>query len=540
MAAEPETLDDDTSPDEDLVAYLDGELDAVDVGAVETQLASDEATRSKAEIYRKTFELLDYLPKPEPSATFASRTLTKLDAVPTKPHASAANWSASRNGRHSRRWFTLVAWCLAAAVAGGIGYFGHLLAKPHLEARAAPTSQQVRLLERLPLTIGVDDLAFLRKLQASEFFADPEGEAEPMQAPMPAESVSSTELSKLEEIFRKLPAARQQQLRQFDEDFFALDAATQAKLNQVLERYAVWLHRLPENYRQEVLTAPASAERLEAVRRIRVRQWRESLPAAVKARIAETADAEEASRIRVEYKRHEAERHSDWQTIRQEWSNHKNDGKPFPFDNPALVKQVEEYVATVLKPRLNPGELARLEDYRKETATGGFLAWKLYGNAILQADTVHPSLPQSKSGKPIVRVEDVPQEFLRRLRSQGASPKPVRGKRDFKEMPQHGKWPEFAELLAAEAAYRGITVPVPLGPSRPGEFTPEVETALSTLLPKLSPRDRGELDKLQGKWPAYPKLFLDFARKHDLTVPGVSLPGPPLQWAKTYLNRGKR
>ena len=48
-----------------------------------------------------------------------------------------------------------------------------------------------------------------------------------------------------------------------------------------------------------------------------------------------------------------------------------------------------------------------------------------------------------------------------------------------------------------------------------------------------------ELDNLKGRWPQYPQRFLDLARKYDISVPGVMLPGSPHQWAKLYPGRRK-
>src|SRR5437868_3945385 len=80
---------------------------------------------------------------------------------------------------------------------------------------------------------------------------------------------------------------------------------------------------------------------------------------------------------------------------------------------------------------------------------------------------------------------------------------------------------ECAEVVAKGAQDRGIPLPFAFGPSRPGEFKPEVEEVVTALKPKLTASEKNNLDGLQGKWPQYPKLFLDLARKHDLAVPGV-------------------
>src|SRR5262249_39026234 len=76
--------DDDPPPDPfeaDLVAYLDGELDPADARRVEARLATDPEARAKATALKKTFDLLDYLPRPEPSPDFTTRTLHKLPAA---------------------------------------------------------------------------------------------------------------------------------------------------------------------------------------------------------------------------------------------------------------------------------------------------------------------------------------------------------------------------------------------------------------------------------------------------------------------------
>src|SRR5262245_30216124 len=86
MSDQPFPMPDDDAPaadpfEADLVAYLDGELDPLAARKVEERLASDPAARQKAAALKKTFDLLDYLPKPEPSPTFTTRTLDKIPAL---------------------------------------------------------------------------------------------------------------------------------------------------------------------------------------------------------------------------------------------------------------------------------------------------------------------------------------------------------------------------------------------------------------------------------------------------------------------------
>src|SRR5689334_20855707 len=138
----------------DLVAYLDGELDAVAARKVEKRLATDPAARAKAAALKKTYDLLDYLPQPEPSATFTTRTLDKIPAVKSgslpipipestaRPDATIAGAPGSATISSSvpvpltsaahgiplanryPRWILAAGAMLALFAIGSIGYFG--------------------------------------------------------------------------------------------------------------------------------------------------------------------------------------------------------------------------------------------------------------------------------------------------------------------------------------------------------------------------------------------------------------------------------
>jgi hypothetical protein len=46
----------------------------------------------------------------------------------------------------------------------------------------------------------------------------------------------------------------------------------------------------------------------------------------------------------------------------------------------------------------------------------------------------------------------------------------------------------------------------------------------------LTKPEAERLHNAEGKWPEYPRLLLELARRHDLVVPGMSLPGPRGLW----------
>jgi hypothetical protein len=64
---------------ESLVAYLDGELDDRAAQSLEARLNTEPALRAEAEALKQTWDLLDYLPRPQPSGSFTHRTLERLN-----------------------------------------------------------------------------------------------------------------------------------------------------------------------------------------------------------------------------------------------------------------------------------------------------------------------------------------------------------------------------------------------------------------------------------------------------------------------------
>jgi hypothetical protein len=538
--------------DEELVAYLDGELDRDEARAVEAKLTHDETARQKADTLKKTFDLLDYLPKPEPSPTFATRTLTQINPVLGSGAAIPVPTPSASNGTlpptHTtgltptlpppmRTGWKVLLWSLGLAAVTATGYFGHLLAKPHLEATdpAKRTSEQVRLLERLPLYLGVDDFEFLTQLDQLALFPDEDGES----AEKPGvDTLSTAELEQLENVFKQYPAARQQQLRRLDEQLSAQDPPRQAHLIGVLERYAIWLDRLPDNYRKEILTAPAAVERLEGVKTVKARLWREGLPAVVRERIQQ-ADPAARDQLVADRRQQDAKRKQLWELARHDWSNISANRRPWPFDIDELTKKVEEYVERTLKPRLNNAERAELDLLRKDvTAAPGRLAWLMYGDTLARLAELHRTLPEPANGKTIRAVGDLPQQFVRDLAKKAGT-----NRKQLIALPGYGRWPDFAEAVLVEAHEVKVPIPFPLGPNKLDEYAPAVRAFVETELnEKLTSKERDELRRAEsGQWPDHSKKLMDFARKYDLSVPGVTLPGPPSKWDQVYRNRpGKK
>jgi anti-sigma factor RsiW len=168
---------------EDLVAYLDGELDSESTRALEVRLNLDAAARAEAEALRRAWDMLDYLPKPEPSGSFTSQTLEKVGltcpvTVPTKT-LPFSNW-------HS--WSFRLGWVAATLLAGTVGYAGvSWMAKRHAavpsptanSAAPSPASdyeallvRDLRLIEHKRLYDFVEDTHFLNLLDDPDLFGD--------------------------------------------------------------------------------------------------------------------------------------------------------------------------------------------------------------------------------------------------------------------------------------------------------------------------------------------------------------------------------
>src|SRR5262245_23411227 len=95
---------------DDLVAYLDGELDEDTARQLEAKLSLDPEAGAEADALEQTWGLLDYLPRPEPSPSLTHRTLERLAVGTSSIQRSAAS-----------RWLVRLGWAAAVLVAIGAG-----------------------------------------------------------------------------------------------------------------------------------------------------------------------------------------------------------------------------------------------------------------------------------------------------------------------------------------------------------------------------------------------------------------------------------
>ncbi len=161
---------------ENLVAYLDGELDAQSAQLVETKLNLDPAIRAEAEALRRSWEMLDYLPRPEPTAAFTSRTLERASGSGVQ--------TAAVKGRRLR-WPAYAfgaGWAAALLIAGTAGFAAVKWLVPSQRAAVVQAREPVdldqllirdlRVIDNKRLYELADDISFLRALDDPEMFGD--------------------------------------------------------------------------------------------------------------------------------------------------------------------------------------------------------------------------------------------------------------------------------------------------------------------------------------------------------------------------------
>jgi anti-sigma factor RsiW len=158
-----------------LVAYLDGELDAKTARALEVKLNLNPHARAEADALRRAWDLLDYLPRPEPSSDFTNRTLTRASAVRIPLASSVVR-------RPWLGWGLGLGWAAAVLLAGVGGYAAVSL----VPRRTSPPISQgeeidprllsdLRVIDNLHQYEQVDNISFLRDLEDPDLFGDESG-----------------------------------------------------------------------------------------------------------------------------------------------------------------------------------------------------------------------------------------------------------------------------------------------------------------------------------------------------------------------------
>ena len=138
---------------ENLVAYLDGELDEAVSRSISTTLTASLTARRELETLEKTWEMLNYLPLPKASQDFAEKTFSEMRRLAERGERMESSFLQGA-ARIARLGLVVVASAALAAVA----YLSVLWAIPNPSARLA---NDLPIAEHLDEYRDIKDKAFL-------------------------------------------------------------------------------------------------------------------------------------------------------------------------------------------------------------------------------------------------------------------------------------------------------------------------------------------------------------------------------------------
>jgi anti-sigma factor RsiW len=148
--------------DEELVAYLDGELDASGAARIERRLADDAAYRARLAQLQRAWDMLDTLQRSEAHDDFA-RSTVEMIAIKAVDDAKTGQMRAVR-----RRNLSWVGISLAALVAAAAGY---LLFQWQLDRPNRELVRDLPVIERIDEYRDADNVEFLQQLHQEGLFA---------------------------------------------------------------------------------------------------------------------------------------------------------------------------------------------------------------------------------------------------------------------------------------------------------------------------------------------------------------------------------
>src|SRR5207248_1470231 len=123
----------------------------------------DPTWRAEAAALKRTWDLLDYLPQPEPSPHFTERTMSRLEPL-RQPVRTKKRRRKARPWRRLARWLALgVGWAAALVLAALIGYHAFLRA-PGSQAGEQELIRDLRIIENMRYYDAVDDIDLLKQL----------------------------------------------------------------------------------------------------------------------------------------------------------------------------------------------------------------------------------------------------------------------------------------------------------------------------------------------------------------------------------------
>lgn len=163
MNGPQDTIPDGNAQSEELIAYLDGELNAEQRRRLEEQLSSNSTLRQHLKELQQTWDMLDDLPRDQVDETF-TRSTVEMVAIHAEQEVSQRLSRAAQ--RRAAAWLGGIA---ATVLAGAVGFW------VTYENLSRPNR---RLIEDLPIVEHLDayqyagSIEFLRELEREQLFSE--------------------------------------------------------------------------------------------------------------------------------------------------------------------------------------------------------------------------------------------------------------------------------------------------------------------------------------------------------------------------------
>jgi anti-sigma factor RsiW len=148
--------------DEELIAYLDGELDAEATSRFDARLAEDVELRQRVQQHRRTWELLDELPRTDVDDRF-TQTTVEMVAVSVADQVESAGHHDSLRAK--------IGWLIGGVVAVAASLAGYALVASIVAAPNRQLVEDLRVIENLDAYRAVEDIEFLRALEREGLFS---------------------------------------------------------------------------------------------------------------------------------------------------------------------------------------------------------------------------------------------------------------------------------------------------------------------------------------------------------------------------------
>jgi anti-sigma factor RsiW len=162
MTDDDRTLSAEEAIDEQIVAYLDGELDRETATRVERQLADDPSYRARLARLQQAWDMLDTLGRTEADDSFTQSTMSM---VSVKAEEQSQEDAARQRSRRA------LAWAGAGLAALAVAITSYAIVRYRLDEPNRELVRDFPVIERIDEYRNIDSVEFLQALQSEGLFA---------------------------------------------------------------------------------------------------------------------------------------------------------------------------------------------------------------------------------------------------------------------------------------------------------------------------------------------------------------------------------